>query len=188
MLQIPQNFIHLIHVALRVVVLHAELIAVGLADGAVFIRPRVPHAGAQIVDVVALELPYPQQLVYCGLPVGAAESEYGELLGQVIAVYYSEFFYRVRALAVVPLRAYRAVGVPYAVIKDIAAVLDEYFVCSAHGCVTCFPVDGVSILTCLLGLVNHHRRRCGIHWFGGGAYEIRCHRRRPALRVAMRAA
>ena len=86
------------------------------------------------MDVIAFELPYPQQLIYRGLPIGAAEREYGELLGQVIAVYYPEFLYRVRALAVIPLRADRAVGIPYAVIEDIAAVLDENFVCSAHGC------------------------------------------------------
>ena len=88
-LQIPQHLIHLIHVALRVVVLHAELVAVGLADGQ-FSSAHASHTRVRRSWTLLLfELPYPQQLIYRGLPIGAAEREYGELLGQVIAVYYS---------------------------------------------------------------------------------------------------
>ena len=42
MLEVKQHSVDLIHLALGVAVLHAELIAVGLADGAGLVRPSVP--------------------------------------------------------------------------------------------------------------------------------------------------
>ena len=132
MLEVPQHLIDLIHVALGVMVLYAQLIAVGLADGAVLVRPRVPDAGAQIVHVVAFGLPYPQQFVNSGLPVCAPYGEYRKFAGQIVAVYNAKFLDRVGACAVLPVRADFAVGVPDAVIKNVPAVLDEYLVCSAH--------------------------------------------------------
>ena len=58
-LQVVQHTIHLIHLTLRVLVLHAQLIAVGLADGPVLIGPAVPDVAPQIVDIVGLLLPDP---------------------------------------------------------------------------------------------------------------------------------
>ena len=41
-LEVVEDPVHLIHISLRVVVLHRELIAVGLADGAALIGPLIP--------------------------------------------------------------------------------------------------------------------------------------------------
>ena len=79
-LQIVQHPVHLIHLPLGVLVLHRQLIAVGLADGAVLVRPAVPDVAPQVVDVVGLLLPDPQQLVDAGLEIGAAHGEDGKLL------------------------------------------------------------------------------------------------------------
>jgi hypothetical protein len=131
-LQIPDDLVHLIHVPLGVVVLNAQLIAVSLSDGAGFVRPGVPHPGAQVVDVVGLRLPYPQKLVYGGLPVGAAEGQYGKLLRKIVAVYNSEFLYCVGGRAVLPAGTHLPVGVPDAVFKDVSAVCDEQLIRAAH--------------------------------------------------------
>jgi hypothetical protein len=71
--QVPQHLVHLVHVPLGIVMLYAQLIAVGLADGAVFVGPGIPDPRPQVADIVGLGLPYPQQLVDGGLPVGAAQ-------------------------------------------------------------------------------------------------------------------
>ena len=133
MLQVIQHAVHLVEHALGVLVLHAQLIAVGLADGAGLIRPLIPDVPAQVVDVVRLLLPDPQQLVHGGLPVGAAQREERKLLGEIIAVHDAEFLHRVRRSAVVlPARAHLAVGVPDAVCQNLFTVLNEYLICVAH--------------------------------------------------------
>ena len=130
--KVKQHSVHLIHIALGVAMLHAELVAVSLADRACFVCPGVPHMGSQLVNIVAFFLPYPQKLVDSRFPEGAADRENGKLLGKVIAVYDAELFDRVRALAVVPFRADIQIGVPNAVFKYILAVCDKNFISSAH--------------------------------------------------------
>ena len=62
-LQVIQHPIHLIHLPLGVLVLHRQLVAVGLADAATLIRPGVPDVGGKLVDVIAFFLPDPQKLI-----------------------------------------------------------------------------------------------------------------------------
>ena len=64
MLQVVEHAVHLIEHSFFILVLHAELVAVGLADAAALVRPRVPDVGGEVVDVVALFLPDPQKLVH----------------------------------------------------------------------------------------------------------------------------
>ena len=131
-LQVVQYPIHLIELPLRILVLHRQLVAVGLADGAGTVGPAVPDVAPEIVDVVGLLLPDPQQLVDAGLEIGAAQGENGELLPQVVAVDDAEFFHRMRRGAVLPMGAHLQLRVPYAVGQNIPAVLDKAFVCVAH--------------------------------------------------------
>ena len=139
MLQVPQHLVYLVHVPLRVVVLYAQLVAVGLAYGAVLVGPGVPDSGAQVVDIVALGLPYPQKLVYCRLPIGAADGEYGELLRQIVTVHDAELFHRVGALAVFPAGAHFPVRIPDAVVQNVPAILDKYLISSAHAVFSRLP-------------------------------------------------
>ena len=132
-LEVVQHAVDLVEFALGILVLHAELIAVGLADGAVLVRPGVPDAAAQLMDVVGLLLPDPQQLVHRAFPEGAAYGEYGELLGEIVTVDYAKALDRVGALAVLPARADVQLRVPEAVVEDITAVLYEQLVRAAHG-------------------------------------------------------
>ena len=132
-LQVVQHPVHLVHLPLGILMLHRQLIAVGLADGAVLIGPAVPDMPAEIMDVVGLLLPYPQQLIDTGLEVRSADGEDGELLAQVVTIYDAEFFDGVGGRAVLPVGTHVLVGIPYAVGKDLPAVFLEYAVCVAHG-------------------------------------------------------
>ena len=132
-LQVVQHPIHLIHLALRVLVLHPQLIAVGLADGAAFVGPAVPDIAPQVVDIVGFLLPDPQQLVDAGLEVCPPQGQDGKFLAEIVAVNDAEFFHRVGGRAVGPVGADALVGVPHTVSQNIMAVLFEYLVSVAHG-------------------------------------------------------
>ena len=150
MLQVPEHLVHLIHVPLGIVVLDPQLIAVGLADGAVFIRPGIPDAGPQIVDVVAFCLPDPEQLIDGGLPVSPPQRQDREFFREIVAVYNPELLDRMGGSPILPARANLTVGVPNAVVENITTVLNKDFVCSAHGlppciagCLRCSVLQGV---------------------------------------------
>ena len=72
--KVVEHPVHLVELALAVLVFYAELVAVRFAYTAVFVRPLVPDMGMEVMDVVALLLPYPQYLVYaraeCRAPYG----------------------------------------------------------------------------------------------------------------------
>ena len=55
----------------------AQLVAVGLADGAGLVGPLVPDVGVQILNVVGLLLPDPQQLVHRGFGGAGREGATG---------------------------------------------------------------------------------------------------------------
>ena len=132
-LQVVEHPVHLVHVPLGIVVFHGELIAVGLADRAGLVGPLVPDVGVQVVNVVGLLLPDPQQLVHRRLPVGAAQGQNGEFLLQVVPVDNAEFLDGMGGCAVLPSRTDLPVGVPDAVGENFTAVLNKAFVSIAHG-------------------------------------------------------
>ena len=78
--EVVQHPVDLVELALAVLMLYAELIAVGLAYAAVFVCPLVPYVRIEVVDIVALLLPYPQNLVYARTESRAPYGENGELL------------------------------------------------------------------------------------------------------------
>ena len=132
MRRLVQHPVHLVHVALGIVVLHAQLIAVGLADGAVFIRPLVPDVGTQVPDVVGLLLPDPQQFVHGGFPIGPAQGQDGKLLLQIVAVDDAEFLYGVGGRSILPAGTDFQLRVPYAVGQDLPAVFYKNLISAAH--------------------------------------------------------
>ena len=132
MLQIVEHPVHLIHVSLGIVVLDGQLIAVSLADGAGLIRPLIPDPGVEVMDVVGLFLPDPQQLVHSCFPVGPAEGQNRKLLLQIVAVDDAEFFDGVGGRAVLPVGTDVLIGVPDAVVKDLLNVLHKDLIGVAH--------------------------------------------------------
>ena len=114
----------------------------GLADGAGLVRPLVPDLGVEVMDVVGLLLPDPQQLVHRRFPVGPPQGQDGEFLLQVIAVHDAEFLDGVGGGAVLPVGANVPVGVPDAVFQDVPAILNETDIGVAHGAASFFLVNG----------------------------------------------
>ena len=78
--QIVDYPVHLVHHAFLILVLDSELIAVCLADGAVLIRPFIPDVAVQVMNVVGLLLPYPEDFIRGTLECRPAQGQNGKLL------------------------------------------------------------------------------------------------------------
>ena len=128
MLQVIEHPVHLVeHALLGILVLDAQLIAVGLADGAGLIRPVRPRCG-QMRSWTLLDF-------FCQihrssstalLQVGAAQGQDGKLLLQIVAVDDAEFFDGVGGRAVLPVGTDGAGrSSQHAVFEDVAAVVRE---------------------------------------------------------------
>ena len=133
MLEVIEHAVDLVEHALLVLVLDAKLIAVGLADAACFIRPGVPDVGREVVDVVGLFLPDPEELVHRAFEVCAAQGEDGKLLLQIVAVDEAKFFDRVGGGAVLPVGTDGEVVVAHAVLENVEAVGAKDLIGVAHG-------------------------------------------------------
>lgn len=77
--EVEKHSVHLVEFALRIYALFAELIAVRFANRACFVRPTVPDVRVEVVHVVALFLPNPENFVYCGLERRATQRDDGKL-------------------------------------------------------------------------------------------------------------
>ena len=132
-LEVIEHAVDLIEQALLVLVLHTELVAVGFADGACFIRPGIPDVGGKVMDVVRLLLPDPEKLVHRAFEIGAAERENGKFLLQVVAVDKTELFDRVGGGAVGPVRTNGEVIVAHAALQNVETVGAEDLIGVAHG-------------------------------------------------------
>ena len=129
----PQHLVYLVHVPLGVVVFHPQLVAVGLADGAGLVRPGVPDAAVQVVDVVGLLLPDPQKLVHRGLQKLPADGENGEFSAQVIPVDHPKELNGMGGSPVLPAGTDLPVGVPHSPGKNVLTVLNKDLIGVAHG-------------------------------------------------------
>ena len=111
-LEVIEHPVHLVHVPLGIVVLHGQLIAVGLADGAGLVRPGVPDVGAEVVDIVGLFLPDPEQFIHGALEIHPADGLDRELFFEIVSVHKAEALDGVGGGAVLPAGANGLVRVP----------------------------------------------------------------------------
>jgi len=132
MSQIPQHLVNLIHIALGIVMLHAQLVAIGLANGAGLICPGIPYMTLQIVDIVRLLLPNPQQLVHSRLDELLADCEDGKFLLQIITVDHTKQLDCMGGASVFPTRTHLLVGIPDTLSQNVFAILNEYGISVAH--------------------------------------------------------
>ena len=80
MLQIIENPVYLIELALFVFMLNSQLVAVCLSEDYVLIGPGVTDVADKIVNVAGLFLTDPKQLTDCGFKRGPAERQDGKFL------------------------------------------------------------------------------------------------------------
>ena len=130
--KIVEHAVHLIEFALLIYALLAQLIAVRLADGTVFVRPAVPDMRIEFADIVGLFLPNPENFVYTAFKCRAAQRENGKFLSQIVSVYHAEFLDGVRLRAVRPMRPHGQRLVRKAVVYNVPAVFDKYLVSVTH--------------------------------------------------------
>ena len=131
-LQVEKDTIDLIHHAFAVLMLDAHLVAIGFTNGTSFVGPFVPDVAFQVVDVIGLLLPDPENLVHGGLDGGASQGESWKFLGEVIAVDDAELFDSISGRAVFPVRAnFFALSVG-AVLQNVLAHVNENLVCFTH--------------------------------------------------------
>ena len=63
-LQVIDHPVHLVKHAFLILVLDAQLIAIGLTDGTIRSCPLIPHMAAQVLDAIGLLLPDPKQFIH----------------------------------------------------------------------------------------------------------------------------
>ncbi|MPM72485.1 hypothetical protein SDC9_119461 [bioreactor metagenome] len=132
MLQVVEHPVHLVELPLRIAVLDPQLIAVGLADRAGFIRPGIPDPAAQVMNAVGFLLPDPQKLVHRAFEIHAPDGLNGKFTAQIIAVYKPKLLHGMGGRTVVPPGTDAKARIPDSVTQDLAAVLNKYAVGIAH--------------------------------------------------------
>ena len=136
--EVVKHPVYLVEFALGIYAFDAELVAVCLADRTRFVSPTVPNMRIEVVDIVALFLPNPQNFVYCGFESGASKRDNGEFFGKVVSVDDTKLFYGVRRRSVEPFGADVETFVAYAFVKNLSASIDKYFISNAHSfCAFC---------------------------------------------------
>ena len=130
--EVIENTVNLVHIALFIVMLDTELIAVCLAYAAVFVCPLIPDVAAEVIDIIGLFLPYPEYFVNRTLEKRLSQRKNRKLLRKIIAVDNAEFFYCVCGSAVFPSGADVKVGIPDSVLKNILAGVNKNFIGKAH--------------------------------------------------------
>ena len=122
MFKVVNHAIDLIEVAFFVAVFYAELITVRLADRAVCVRPRIPDMRREIVNVIALFLPDPENFVERVLKIRLSYRNYRKLVAKVVAVDDTKLLYRVRWSSVLPMRADGQILVRKPVVDNVAKI------------------------------------------------------------------
>ena len=130
--QVPDDFVNLIHISLRIMVFDTKLITVCFADRTRLVCPGIPDAGTKIMHIIALCLPDPEKLIDGGFPKGPADGENREFFCKIVPVDNPEAFDGVSRRAVFPTRTDRQICIPYTVIENITTILNKYLVSSAH--------------------------------------------------------
>ena len=130
--KVVEHAVHLVEVALGIVTLLGDLVAVRLADGTGLIGPLVPDMALEVVDVVRLLLIDPEDLVHSGLKCRAAKRECRKLLTQVVARRHAEVLDGVGGRSVLPMGTDLLTFCGGAVVEDVAAHLHKLDVGLAH--------------------------------------------------------
>ena len=131
-LKVVQHTVHLVEVALGVMALLTNLIAVGFTDGTGLIGPLIPDMAVEIMHVIGLLLIDPQNLVHGRLKRRTTQGERGELLAQIIARRDTKVFNGIGRGAVLPHRTDLLALGGGAMVQDIAAHGYKLLISFAH--------------------------------------------------------
>ena len=80
MLQVIQHAVHLVKVALGIMALLPNLVAVSLADGAGLVGPLIPNMAVEVMHVIGLLLIDPQDLIHGRFEGRTTQGKRGKLL------------------------------------------------------------------------------------------------------------
>ena len=132
MLKVVQHAVHLVEIALGIMALLANLIPIGLADGAGLVGPLVPNMAVEVMNVIGLLLIDPQDLVHRRLKRRAAQGKRGELLAQVVACRNAKVFNGIGRGAILPHRTDLLPLGGGAMVQNIAAHGYKLLISLAH--------------------------------------------------------
>ncbi len=130
--EVKKDSVDLIELALFILMFDAQLIAVSLADGAVFSYPLIPDMRMKVGDSVGLLLPYPKKLVDGVDQIGLTKSDYRKLVLKIVSIDETELFNRMRGRAVLPSGSDGAIVVTDAVGQNIFYVFDKHEIGFGH--------------------------------------------------------
>ena len=127
-LQVIDDPVHLIHHPFLILMLYAQLVTVGFADGAVLVGPLIPDMAVQIMDVIGLLLPDPENFIGTALQGGPAQGQQGEFLLQIITVADAEFLNGIGRRSVGPVGTDLFSLCTGTVLKNISAHGNKYLI------------------------------------------------------------
>ena len=103
--QIVDHPIGLIHHPLLILMFYAHLIAVGLSDGSVLVRPGIPDMTVKVMNIVGFFLPDPKHFIRRTLKRRPPKRQDRKLLRQIIPVHHAKLFDRISRCAILPVRS-----------------------------------------------------------------------------------
>ena len=146
--EVVEHAVHLVEVALGIVRLLRDLIAIRLADGTGLVGPLIPDMRVEIVDVVRFTLIDPENLIHRALERRAPQREGREFLAQVVTSGHPEVLDGVGRRPVFPMGPHFLPLGCGAVVQDIRAHPHEKLICLAHA----HPYDSSKTSTLLYAM------------------------------------
>ena len=112
--------------------LHAHLVAICFPDGTVLIRPLIPDVAVEIMHVVRLPLPDPQNFIHGALKRRPPQRQCGELLPEVVPVADTKLLDRVGRRSVRPMRPDLLSARIRAILQNVSAHVDKNMITLTH--------------------------------------------------------
>ena len=130
--EVIEHTVGLIKQSLLIDMLHAHLVAICFPDGTVLIRPLIPDVAVEIMHVVRLPLPDPQNFIHGALQSRPPQRQCGELLPEVVPVADTKLLDRVGRRSVRPVRPDLLSARIRAILQNVSAHVDKNMITLTH--------------------------------------------------------
>ena len=132
MSEVIEHTVCLIKQSLLIDMLHTHLVAICFPNGTVLIRPLIPDVAVEVMHVVRLPLPDPQDFIHGALQSRPPQRQCGELLPEVVPVADTKLLDRVGRRSVRPVRPDLLSARIRAILQNVSAHVDKNMITLTH--------------------------------------------------------